>query len=188
MSFFKIRIYSTSLIVFFLLITACGEKKETGITDSILPRAVGFDFTPKDTTWKNLTIREKIGQTMIIRVYHKDHLKEFGTVENMMKKYPVGGLFIPDWKFLNHKPRTDVIPNIRRTILEYENASRFPLIITEDFERGVGSTYYEYTHMPVEMSLGAANKPELSEKFGNGIAKEAGALGMNWLLHPVADL
>ncbi len=81
-----------------------------------------------------------------------------------------------------------MINNIKNTVVEYENASRFPLIITEDFERGVGSTYYEYTHMPSLMALGATNSPALAEKFGNAIAKEASTLGINWLLHPVSDL
>lgn len=187
MKYFKTSIALLASIIALLVIASCNTSKEK-ITEVNLPEAISYNFKPKDTTWKSLSLREKIGQTMIIRAYYDEQIKEFGTLKNMMEKYPVGGLFIPDWKFLNVKPRENVIPNIKNTVLEYEKAALIPLIITEDFERGVGSTYYEYTHMPVEMSLGAANSAALAQKFGNAIAKEASTLGVNWLLHPVADL
>ena len=174
--------------LFTLITSSCDNKKKTDIISKELPKAISYNFTPKDTLWKSLTIREKIGQTMIIRVYYDEQIQQFGTIENMMKEYPVGGLFIPDWKFLYVKPRANVIPNIQKIVKEYEGASRLPLIITEDFERGVGSTYSEYTHLPSLMALGAANNTELAYRFGNAIAKEASTLGINWLLHPVADL
>jgi beta-N-acetylhexosaminidase len=106
----------------------------------------------------------------------------------MLKEYPIGGLFIPYWDYLFKPPRKEVIPNIKKAMAAYENASRFPLIITEDFERGVGSIYDEFTNMPSEMALGAANNPELAFKFGNAIAKESNSIGVNWLLHPLVDL
>jgi len=175
-------------IMALLILVSCNVSKEKEATEINLPEPISYNFKPTDTTWKSLSLREKIGQTMIIRAYYDEQIKEFGSIKNMMEKYPVGGLFIPSWKFINVKPRENVIANIKNTVLDYENASRFPLIITEDFERGLGSTYYEYTHMPAEMSLGAANSTLLAEKFGNAIAKEANSLGINWLLHPVADL
>ena len=171
-----------------LLIISCNQQSKNNQSKNSLPKAISYNFTPKDTTWKSLTLREKIGQTMIIRAYYEEQIQQYGTIKNMIKKYPIGGIFIPDWEFLYVKPRENVINNIKNTVVEYENASRFPLIITEDFERGVGSTYYEYTHMPSLMALGATNSPALAEKFGNAIAKEASTLGINWLLHPVSDL
>lgn len=152
------------------------------------PEAINYDYTPKDTSWKSLTVREKIGQTVIITADYNDHVKQFGSIKEMLKQYPVGGVFIPDWKFANYKPEKDIINNIKKCMQDYEDASKYPMIITEDFERGVGATYEGYTDMPVLMSLGAANQPELSEKYGNTTAKEASTLGINWLLHPVSDL
>ena len=175
-------------ILVLVITVSCNHKIDSKNIEINLPEAVSYDFKPTDTTWKSLSVREKIGQTMIIRAYYEEQLTKYGSIDIMMKQYPVGGVFIPDWKFLNVKPRKNIIPNIKNTVTKYENASRFPLIITEDFERGVGSTYSEYTHMPVEMSLGAANSPKLAENYGNSIAKEANTLGINWLLHPVADL
>jgi beta-N-acetylhexosaminidase len=187
MKYFKTSSLLLLGIIALLVCVNCNTNKEE-ITKVNLPEAISYNFKPTDTTWKSLSLREKIGQTMIIRAYYEEQILEFGSIENMMENYPVGGIFIPDWKFLYVKPRENVIANIQKTVLEYENAAPFPLIITEDFERGVGSTYYEYTHMPALISLGAANSKALAQKFGSAIAKEANTLGINWLLHPVVDL
>ena len=180
----KISISNFLIIAaFFVAIISCNQTKEDK-----LPEAISYNFTPKDTTWKQLSIREKIGQTMIVRAFHKSQVEEFGSIENMMKTYPIGALFVPWWDFLYTPPRDQVLSTIKSAIADYENASKYPMIVTEDFERGVGSIYSEFTNMPSEMALGAANSTELAYKFGNAIAKESNALGINWLLHPLVDL
>ena len=51
----------------------------------------GKQFTPKDTTWKSLSIREKIGQTMVMLPDRKTELMlGNGTLEVFFKHYPVG--------------------------------------------------------------------------------------------------
>jgi beta-N-acetylhexosaminidase len=160
--------------------------------------AIAYDFSqgqdltdgasPSNDGWMSLSLREKIGQTMIVVANHHVHVSQFGSIDAMMKQYPIGGVFIPSWIYSSHKPADDVIPNIRRAIADYQQAAKYPLIISEDFERGVGDSYPEYTSMPTEMSVGAANSPELARQYGATIAREAHSLGVNWLLHPVSDL
>lgn len=174
------------ILVSIITLTSCQSTKTE---HAARPEAIGYSYTPQDTSWKQLTLREKIGQTMIMVAYADRHEAMFnGDMQKMMEKYPIGGLFIPAWHYASHQPSTDVIPNIQQWIQKYEDASKYPMIITEDFERGMGSVYPGYTDMPVEMSLGAANKPELSRAYGNATAKEASTIGVNWLLHPVSDL
>ncbi len=151
------------------------------------PSTTGL-FVAHDSSWQSLSLREKIGQTMIIRAYHSEHIKRFGSIDSMMKVYPVGGIFVPFWEFIGKIPDSAVVPAIKSVVSDYERASRYPVFVTEDFERGVGSVYRGFTHMPTEMSLGAANSPQLAFDFGKSIAKEASVLGVNWLLHPLADL
>ncbi|PCK02923.1 MAG: hypothetical protein COA42_21860 [Alteromonadaceae bacterium] len=150
--------------------------------------AKAYNFTPKDQGWKKLTLREKIGQTMIILIENEHDTNRYGSIEEMIKKYPISGVFAPPWRFSAHKPESDVVPNILRTLQPYVDASRFPLIISEDFELGVGDAYHDFTSMPSEMALGAANQQELSRRYGEVVAREAKALGVNWLLNPVVDL
>jgi len=173
-------------IIFIMVLLACSDnsntksikysKKDTTLTSSI------------DAGWKELSLREKIGQTMIIRAYYNEHIAAFGSIKNMLKKYPVGGIYLPSWRLNEYKPSKDIVKNIKKVVTEYENASKYPLIVTEDFERGVGSVYKGFTPLPVLMSVGATNNKQLAEQFGSVIAKEAKSIGVNWLLHPVADL
>lgn len=39
-----------------------------------------------------------------------------------------------------------------------------------------------------EMSLGAANSPDLAYAYGKSIALECRSVGVKWVLHPVTDL
>ena len=57
-------------------------------------------FVPEDTTWKSLTLREKIGQTMIIVSKFYDFEKfEGGNLDTFFLRYPVGGFFMADWYY-----------------------------------------------------------------------------------------
>lgn len=73
---------------------------------------------------------------MIVRAFYKEQVQQFGSIEQMMEKYPIGGIFVPYWDFLYTPPREQVIPTIKSAIADYENASKYPMIVTEDFERG----------------------------------------------------
>lgn len=184
-------INSTARIAFlYLLILPIIDAHAAPIREQLSerPKAQPHNFTPKDQGWKNLTLREKIGQTMIILLESEHDQSKYGSVEEMIKKYPISGVFAPPWRFSGHKPESDIVPNIRRTLQPYVDASRVPLIISEDFERGVGDTYNAFTRMPRAMTLGAANQPELARRYSEVVAREAKTLGINWLLNPVVDL
>jgi len=166
------------------------ENAENSIQDQITLNAIGYDFTPTDTTWKSLSLREKIGQTMIVRSHYYTEHTQNGTIslDRFLVKYPIGGLFMADWHFSGSGPKNiPAIQKLHKAIEEYHKASKYPIIISEDFERGL-SKYEGYTHMPAEMSIGAANSKEFAYNFGKTLALESKDLGLNWLLHPVADL
>ncbi len=140
--------------------------------------------------WKQLTLREKIGQTMMVLSDYKAH-KEIGggSLDSFFVKYPVSGFFIADWNGHAQKPAGMSFEEfVLQMIREYNAASQFPLFICEDFEKGAGYTYANCTKMPAIMALGAANNPELAYAYGKIVSQESRAMGFNWLLHPVADL
>lgn len=147
-------------------------------------------FVANDSTWKTMTLREKIGQTMVMVCRYYDYEKfKGGNLDTFFNRYPVGGFFLPDWYYEYNAPKDSSISYyIKKNIQSYSQHSKYPLIFMEDFERGLGAQYDEYTHMPVEMALGAANSQQLAYDYGKSIALEARDMGFNWLLHPVADL
>ncbi|TNE73379.1 glycoside hydrolase family 3 protein [bacterium] len=142
-----------------------------------------------DTSWKSLTLREKIGQTMILTASHQLYKNQgFTDWKSFFEKYPVGGFFMARWTILDNV--TDSLK--RKTTVSladtYQQNSKTPLFIVEDYEGGVGHNIPGFTKMPTGMAFGAANNPELTFEAGKAIARESRLLGFNWVLHPVADL
>lgn len=157
----------------------CTNKKQESNNDV---------FIAKDSSWKSMTVREKIGQLMIIdsRIY--DQQKSEGGLEGFFKQYPVSGFFMANWYFEITNPADSTASKIKQAVRDYAAATKYPLFFMEDYERGVGERFKPYTHLPVEMALGAANDPKLGYQYEKAIALEAKEIGINWLLHPVADL
>ncbi|MBR4349903.1 MAG: glycoside hydrolase family 3 protein, partial [Bacteroidales bacterium] len=143
-----------------------------------------------DTTWKQLSLREKIGQTMMVSsdMYMHKQIGN-GSLDTFLMKYPIGGFFMAQWHFTYQKPDTLLFETfIPRIIKEYNAASKLPLFISEDFERGAGYNYNTATKLPVEMAIGAANDTSLAYAHGKILGVEAREMGFNWVLAPVSDL
>ncbi|HEY9646867.1 MAG TPA: glycoside hydrolase family 3 N-terminal domain-containing protein, partial [Chroococcidiopsis sp.] len=69
-----------------------------------------------------------------------------------------------------------------------------PLLLCADIEEGVGQRFAGATWFPPPLALGAIARHDMSravayaEQMGAAIAQEALAIGLNWLLAPVADV
>lgn len=170
------------LLIFIALIIACSSEKKNHLK-------IDNNSFVSDTTWKSLSLREKIGQTMIIwsKIYEQEDIGN-GSLDTFFHRYPVSGFFMADWYFPYFTTKDSIVFYLKKSISQYDAASKTPLIFMEDYERGLGEKFSDYTHMPVEMALGAGRSEELAYNYGKSIAIEAKNLGINWLLHPVADL
>lgn len=145
-----------------------------------------YNFIPKDTSWKNLSIREKIGQTMVMLPDRKtEMILGNGTLDGFFKHYPVGAFFM-GYKLFDGVKSEDRTEHLRKAVAEYQKASKLPLIMQEDYETGLGLP--GMTAFPREMSIGATNNEQLAYQYGEGIAFESRSVGVNWVLHPVCDL
>jgi beta-N-acetylhexosaminidase len=143
-------------------------------------------FIPKDTMWKSLSIREKIGQTMVMLPDRKAELKlGNGTLDGFFRNYPVGAFFM-GYKLFDGVKSEDKTEHLRKAVVEYQQASRLPLIMQEDYETGLGLP--GMTAFPREMSIGATNNEKMAYQYGEGVAMESRSVGVNWVLHPVCDL
>jgi len=63
-----------------------------------------------------------------------------------------------------------------------------PLLVGADFERGASMRVNGTTVFPHAMAFGAAGDPEFSRYEGLITAREARALGIQWVYYPVADV
>ena len=136
--------------------------------------------------WRHLTLRQKIGQTMIMLPNRKLELElGGGSLERYFERYPISGYFM-GWKLFDGVPKEGWADHVRKSVREYQGASPLPLLFQEDYEYGVNLP--GMTPMPMLMSVGAANSAELAYAYGKHNAKEAWSVGVRWVLNPIVDL
>ncbi|NLG84296.1 MAG: glycoside hydrolase family 3 protein [Firmicutes bacterium] len=140
-------------------------------------------MAPSD--WESLSLREKIGQTMLIKVtpelvhYSEDELAAFLTF------FPVGGIF------LCREGLEDAAGDRERVagfITRCRRVTKTPLLFAADMENGCHSLAEDVPPLPSLMALGATGDPELAYAYGRSIALGARSLGIDLALSPVADL
>ena len=79
-------------------------------------------------------------------------------------------------------------------IQQLQNKANIPLLIAADIEEGVGQRFSGATWFPPPMALSAIFRQDqklgmhYAEKMGELTAKEALAIGINWVLAPVVDV
>ena len=83
--------------------------------------------------------------------------------------------------------KTDVY-GLARLTNRLQKAARIPLLVSADFERGAAFRVQGTTDFPYNMAVGAAGDARYAYKMGAVAAREARALGVHWVLAPVADV
>jgi beta-glucosidase-like glycosyl hydrolase len=77
---------------------------------------------------------------------------------------------------------------VRALTDELRRRTRFPLLIASDLERGAGQQFRGATPLPPAAAIGWLADEEVTERAGELTAREARALGVNWIYAPVADV
>lgn len=124
---------------------------------------------------KDLTLEEKILQTVIVRITDHDFIP-----------LKVGGVFFGGQ--IITEPDERGVEGARRLIKQYVDYADIPILVTSDFENGCGGMFKGLTPFPYLMGLGAANDIDLAYEYGKATAMEARSVGANWSLSPVSDL
>ena len=136
----------------------------------------------KVTSWKELTLREKIGQTVICLSETEKHIEMCGSLEAFLQKYPIGGIFNSGFaKGL----LTGENLGFQALLEEYNQYLRVPLIGTAD--RGAYAASFGLEALP-QMAIGATDDIELAYEAGEYQAEDCKQSGVHWLFWPVCDL
>jgi beta-glucosidase-like glycosyl hydrolase len=77
---------------------------------------------------------------------------------------------------------------VRELTAELHRRARHPLLIASDLERGAGQQFRGATPLPPAAALGWLAEAATTERAGEVTAREARALGVNWIYAPVADV
>lgn len=79
-------------------------------------------------------------------------------------------------------------PQVEKLVAELRDRSRTPLLIGSDLERGAGQQFEGATALPPLAAIGSLDEPEFTRRAAQITAREAMALGVNWIYAPVADV
>jgi len=142
-----------------------------------------------DRGWEKLSLREKIGQLVCFN-YSKDIIAQYGdgSIDTLLSRYPVGSVFLANWNMKPEVPGDSLSQHYQNTVEQFSKLSKYPMLFAEDFEAGIGMELKDYTTTTSEMGVGATNSEEAAYSMGDIISMEARGIGINWLLHPIADL
>jgi beta-glucosidase-like glycosyl hydrolase/CubicO group peptidase (beta-lactamase class C family) len=134
-----------------------------------------------DRILKNLSLPEKIGQLVQVRVpgrFLNRQGPEFKAIRDLIQKNRVGGVVL----FAGNVYESAILLN------ELQRISKLPLLVSSDFERGAAFRIEDTTSFPWTMAVGASGSEEYAFQQGLVTAQESRALGVHWIFAPVLDV
>jgi beta-N-acetylhexosaminidase len=139
---------------------------------------------------KALTLREKVAQLIYIPFHGaapNTRSREYRQFMKLVRETRVGGMVLVNWN--NGRLTQKAQPYALGAFLNrMQKLSRVPLLVAGDFERGASMRVDGTTVFPQAMAFGAAGDPALARFEGQVTAREARAVGVQWLFFPVADV
>lgn len=119
-----------------------------------------------------MTLDEKIGQLIMPPHFDLEQSKQ------LIQDYHVGGFFVAKSE----------ARQIARELNELQRTSKYPLLISADFEKGAGTHIDGATDLPINMALAASRNPEIAYRAAKLTAEEARAMGIHLDFAPVLDV
>ncbi len=141
----------------------------------------------------SLSLKQKIAQMVIVRAsgFSLDQQRLYPQweldnqlLENLITNYGIGGIILVGGSVGEVKQRID----------HWQSLAKIPLFICADVEEGVGQRFAGAVQFPPPMALAEIWQKDrqialdLAEQMGRVTACESLAIGVNWLLAPVADV
>jgi beta-N-acetylhexosaminidase len=143
-----------------------------------------------DKTLRKMSPEEKVGQLFAtwVRVqFLNDADPAFVLLRDNIRKYHIGSVVmsVPVDGPVLLKSQPYVAADLLNRL---QKASRLPLIVSADFERGVSMRLNGTTVFPHAMAFTATGKTDNAAAFGRITAMEARAIGVHWNFFPDADV
>ena len=134
-----------------------------------------------DKQLKKMSLDEKIGQLVHIGInarFMNQDSSEFIRLKRQITENKIGGIVV----FVGGVYETVHLVN------RMQEAAKIPLLISADFETGVGMRFYEAENLPWNMAIAATGNPEFARRLGVTTARESRALGVQQVFAPVVDV
>ena len=139
---------------------------------------------------RSLNLHDRVAQ-LVIGVCFGDvpgsHAKDYTKFRHWVKDLHIGGLI------MNNRVQYGLVRNAEPHAMalffnQMQKLSKTPLLIGGDFERGSSMRVSDTIRFPFNMAYGAARDVEATRHQGLATAREARALGVQWVFAPVADV
>jgi beta-N-acetylhexosaminidase len=180
-----IRVHLCSSVVALLLVCALLWQPLAFAQKPAYPR---FDrkLTGKEEKWVKktlaaLTLDEKIGQMFTVdtnAVFMNRESDEYQRLRRQVVENKVGGVIL----FRSDVWATAMLTN------RLQEMAKVPLLVSADLEMGPGMRLDDTTWWPPNMAVAATGETKYARLQGEHTAREARAVGINWLYAPVADV
>ena len=131
-----------------------------------------------DSLLSTLSLREQIGQMMMIAAWSNKGNEHIQDVENLIRKYHVGGICF----FQGHPLKQAYQTNY------YQQISSVPLFIAIDGEWGPAMRLNAMPKLPYQMTLGATRNEKLIYQTGKIMGQQCKRLGIHINFAPVVDV
>jgi beta-N-acetylhexosaminidase len=143
-----------------------------------------------EQTLKQLSLEEKIGQILQVRVYgdYRDFDDPaYRLVATQIKRYHIGSIDLGA-RMAGPNLVKGTPLQVAAIINRFQRDSDLPLLVGADIERGLASRLSDVPDFPFPMAFGAIHDAKLVGQFGAISAREARAVGIQWAFAPVADV
>jgi beta-N-acetylhexosaminidase len=137
-----------------------------------------------------MTLRDKVAQLIIMPIYGEHantRSAEFRKYQHLIRDLHVGGVIVTGHS-LNGGIRNAEPYAMAALINRLQKMARTPLFVSADFERGASMRVNSTTAWPYSMAFAAAKDLAGVSEEGADTARDARAMGVNWIFAPVADV
>ncbi|MCB1008006.1 MAG: serine hydrolase, partial [Acidobacteria bacterium] len=135
-----------------------------------------------ETTLAGLDLEEKAAQMVLVRAYGLPQNPDsdgYRRLASEVESLGVGGLVL-------FRSELDTVPAL---LDDLQRRARVPLLVSADLERSLAFRFDSGTvPLPSAMAIGATRSTEAARFAGEVTAREARAVGIQWILGPVADV
>jgi beta-N-acetylhexosaminidase len=131
-----------------------------------------------DSVFLQLSMRQKIGQLMMVAAFSRKDLRNVDEIESLIKNYGIGGVI-----FMKGGPIVQA-----KLTNKYQALSKIPLMVGIDGEWGLGMRLDSVESFPRQMLLGAFKNDSLIYEMGKEIARECKLLRVNVNFAPSVDI
>ncbi|RLD70487.1 MAG: hypothetical protein DRJ10_20310, partial [Bacteroidetes bacterium] len=181
----KIIYFAIKVLLFFIIIFFASAFIHKSYIDEreVLNRNIDPEFVDLKNRWvdsvfQSLNLEEKIAQLVTVAAYSNKGEEHKQTVENLIKRYKVGGLI-----FFQGGPVRQV--NLTNY---YQSISNVPLLIAMDAEWGVDMRLDSVAKFSRQMLMGAVQKDKWIYEFGSEVGRQCKRLGVHVNFAPVIDI